>query len=213
MYDSALARKGLEVPRPLCRWWTPSCVIHDRTTLGTSVKISSHTMTGSEIWGPVEVSTSAFGVSTSFDQKQFKTCVTHGPINTEVVIRTEPCNPTRHKRRGRNSLSLSNVLEVMRMAAGAERINEGLRARPASRGQRLYSPTWSNRGGVDTRVATAYWLSRDYRRLLLPRRDKKVQDRQNGIRLLKLWVDFGEWRSASGSSDDQAPRRTYSPRC
>ena len=61
------------VPRLLCRWWTSSRFIHDRTICATSVRISSHTLPGDETWGLTKVSTSAFSVTasfnTSFDRK------------------------------------------------------------------------------------------------------------------------------------------------
>ena len=69
-YDLSGTGVSLLLPRPLCRWWTPSRFIHDRTTCATSVKISSHTLPRGEIWGLVEVSTSAFGVNSSFDRKE-----------------------------------------------------------------------------------------------------------------------------------------------
>ena len=68
-YDLSGTGVPLVVSRPLCRWWTPSRFIHDRTTCATSVKISSHTLPGGKIWGLAEVSTSAFGVKTSCDRK------------------------------------------------------------------------------------------------------------------------------------------------
>ena len=76
------------------------------------------------------------------------------------------------------------------MEAGAEQLNEGSRARPASPLQGLNSLRGLTGGGVDTRPATstASWLTQDLRRLLLPGREKKVQDRLYGIRSLKRWV-------------------------
>ena len=68
-YDLSGTGVSLLLPRPLCRWWTPSRFIHDRTTCATSVKIRSHTLPAGETWGPAEVSTSAFGVNTLFDRK------------------------------------------------------------------------------------------------------------------------------------------------
>ena len=68
-YDFRGTGVPLGVPRPLCRWWTPSRFIHDRTTCATSVRISLHTLPVGEMWGLAGVSTSAFGVNTSFDRK------------------------------------------------------------------------------------------------------------------------------------------------
>ena len=50
-YDLGGTGVPLVVPRPLCRWWTPSRFIDDRTTCAASVRISSHTLPGGEIWG------------------------------------------------------------------------------------------------------------------------------------------------------------------
>ena len=56
------------------------------------------------------------------------------------------------------------------------------------------------RPGGDTRLAssTASWVTQELQRLLLPGREKKVQDRLWGIRSRKRWVGFGEWMSVSG---------------
>ena len=66
---------------------------------------------------------------------------------------------------------------------------------------------------MDTRHATsnASWSTQDLRRLLLPEREKKVQDHLYGNRSLKWWVGFGEW-SVSRITDARAPWLAFSSR-
>ena len=132
--------------------------------------------------------------------KQFLAWVTYGPANTEVVTRTELTNSTRYrdevatvnrrvvilfKRSGEEELTLFK-------RSGGEEHGGGSGTAEQSVGNKgphhphkvIYSPTQSNLGGVDTRRATST-ASWDFPCLLLPGKEKKVQDGLYGIRSLK----------------------------
>ena len=125
--------------------------------------------------------------------------MTHGPANTEVVTRTE-LNNTRYrdeeatvirrvvmlvKRSGEEELTLFKRSGGEEHGGGSGTAEQSVGNKGPHHPHRvIYSPTQSNLGGVDTRRATST-ASWDFPCLLLPGKEKKVQDGLYGIRSLK----------------------------
>ena len=152
-------------------------------------------------WGLAEVYTSAFGVNTSFDRKAVR------GMGDAWAYKYQSCDQDGAKKPSKTETRKQQLVLFKR--SGDEHHGGG--SKTSITLTRFKFPTWSNRGGVDTTLATST-ASCDLRRLLFPGREKKVQDRPYGIRSLKRWVGFWEWKSVSGITDARTPWLAFSSR-